>query len=165
MARTVRPVKKDADAAAYDGEILPGVHLVSSAHTGAHGGRVYLCGATGTGNRRAATNAMGMVKTMCFEQMYDSSKRGELLLIDGGLCHWHLRRDGQLTIREIIATRPGAGSAMLDRLRCVARACCIVAKCPADLDSNKWYATKGFLLDHTEQAKSGRGINVWRLTL
>ena len=58
MARTVRPVKKAADAAAYDGEILPGVHLVSSAHTGAHGGRVYLCGATGTGNRRAATNAM-----------------------------------------------------------------------------------------------------------
>lgn len=56
MARTVRPVKRAADAAAYDGEILPGVHLVSSAHTGAHDGRVYLCGAAGMGNRRAATN-------------------------------------------------------------------------------------------------------------
>jgi len=58
MTRTVCPVKKDADAAAYDGEILPGVHLVSSAHTGAHDGRVYLCGAAGMGNRRAATHAM-----------------------------------------------------------------------------------------------------------
>ena len=28
------------------------------------------------------------------------------MLADGGFCHWHLRRRGQLTIREIpIATR------------------------------------------------------------
>ncbi len=102
---------------------------------------------------------------MCFENMYESSKRGELLLVDGGLCHWHLRRDGQLTIREIISTRPGAGSVMLDHLRAVPAALCIVAKCPVDLDSNAWYQRRGFELDHVEQAKSGRGINVWRLEL
>ena len=55
--------------------------------------------------------------TMCFEQLHESSNRNELILIDGGMCHWHLRRDGQLTIREIISTRPGAGSTMLDTLR------------------------------------------------
>ena len=102
---------------------------------------------------------------MCFENLYESSKRGELLLVAGGMCHWHLRRDGQLTIREIISTRPGAGSAMLAHLRTVPGAACIVAKCPADLDSNAWYARRGFVLVGTEQVKSGRGINVWRLTL
>ena len=102
---------------------------------------------------------------MCFENMYESSKRGELLLIDGGMCHWHLRRDGQLTIREIIATRKGAGSAMLAALRMVPGALRIVAKCPVDLASNAWYAGNGFELAATEQAKSGRGINVWRLVL
>lgn len=102
---------------------------------------------------------------MCFEQLYESSQRGELILIDGGMCHWHLRRDGQLTIREIISTRPGAGSAMLDTLRNVTGATCIVAKCPVGLASNAWYAKRGFVLSHTEQAKSGRIINVWRIEL
>ena len=102
---------------------------------------------------------------MCFEQMYESSKRGELLLVDGGMCHWHLRRDGQLTIREIIATRRGAGSEMLAQLRQTAGAACIVAKCPADLPSNDFYRKKGFTLEGTESAKSGREINLWRLNL
>ena len=44
---------------------------------------------------------------MIFETLYESAQRGELLLVNGGMCHWHLRRDGQLTIREIISTRPG----------------------------------------------------------
>lgn len=102
---------------------------------------------------------------MCFENLYESSRRGELLLIDGGMCHWHLRKNGQLTIREIIATRPGAGSEMLILLRQIAGASCIVAKCPADLDGNAWYAAKGFYLFCNERVKSGRWINVWRLEL
>lgn len=102
---------------------------------------------------------------MCFENLYESTKRGELLLIAGGMCHWHLRRDGQLTIREIISQHPGGGTAMLDTLRAVPGACCIVAKCPQDLASNDWYARRGFVLDRIEQAQSGRGINVWRLEL
>lgn len=99
---------------------------------------------------------------MCFENLYESSKRGELLLVAGGLCHWHLRRDGQITIREIISTSSGAGSAMLQKLKGVPGARCIVAKCPADLESNAWYQRRGFVLDGTESAKSGRAINVWR---
>jgi hypothetical protein len=102
---------------------------------------------------------------MCFEQLHESSKRGELLLVDGGMCHWHLRRDGQLTIREIISTKPGAGSTMLARLKTTPGAECIVAKCPADLSANCWYERKGFVLASTEAAKSGRPINVWRLAL
>lgn len=100
---------------------------------------------------------------MIFETLWESAQRGELLLIDGGFCHWHLRRDGQLTIYEIIATRHGAGSEMLAILKTVPAAKCIVAKCPADLESNAWYAKKGFVLERAEHTRSGRGINVWRL--
>ena len=100
---------------------------------------------------------------MIFETLYDSAKRGELLLINGGMCHWHLRRDGQLTIQEIISTRPGAGIEMLGRLLVVPGALSIFAKCPADLPANTWYARRGFELEGVETSKSGRRINLWRL--
>jgi hypothetical protein len=100
-----------------------------------------------------------------FETLWDSARRGELLLIDGGMCHWHLRRDGQLTIREIIAVRRGAGSEMLARLAAVPGARCIVAKCPADLDANAWYVRKGFALARTETTRTGRRVNAWRRDL
>lgn len=102
---------------------------------------------------------------MIFDALYESAQRGELLLIDGGFCHWHLRRDGQLTIREIISTRPGAGSAMLTRLGTTPGATCIVAKCPADLAANGWYQRRGFAHTETETTKTGRKVNVWRLSL
>ena len=100
---------------------------------------------------------------MIFDALYESAQRGELLLIEGGFCHWHLRRDGQLTIREIISTRRGAGREMLARLLCVSGATSIVAKCPADLPSNHWYERRGFDLECVEHSASGRAINVWRL--
>lgn len=102
---------------------------------------------------------------MIFETLFESSQRGELLLVDGGFCHWHLRKDGQLTIREIISTRKGAGSEMLVKLKGTPNATSILAKCPVDLDANGWYKCRGFSLERVEQAKSGRKINVWRMKL
>jgi hypothetical protein len=102
---------------------------------------------------------------MIFETLYEASQRNELLMIDGGFCHWHLRKDGQVTIREIISTRRGAGSKMLETLKNVAGATSILARCPEDLDANRWYQKRGFILEAVEAAKSGRKINVWRLTL
>lgn len=102
---------------------------------------------------------------MIFETLYESAQRGELLLINGGFCHWHLRRDGQLTIREIISTRPGAGSAMLTELMFTPAASSIFAKCPADLPANAWYERHGFLYEGTEITKSGRELKLWRLPL
>ena len=99
-----------------------------------------------------------------FESLHDSAERGELILIDGGYCRWHLRRDGVITIYEILSTRPGAGAAMLAQL--IARQpVAIVAKCPADLPSNAWYLRRGFELSATETTRSGRVLNVWRLAL
>ena len=105
---------------------------------------------------------------MIFETLYASAQRGELMLIDGGLCHWHLRRDGQVTIREIISTRPGAGSKMLRRLIAIAvdsDAACIFAKCPADLPANDWYARRGFDFAGVETTRSGRELKLWRFNL
>ena len=102
---------------------------------------------------------------MIFETLHESARRGELLLIDGGFCHWHLRRDGQLTIREIISTKPGAGSAMLATLKTVPGALSLFAKCPVDLPANDWYRRRGFELERTETTRSGRELNLWRLQL
>lgn len=102
---------------------------------------------------------------MIFETLHESAQRGELLLIDGGFCHWHLRRDGQLTIREIISTKPGAGSEMLFRLKLNLHASSIFAKCPADLPANGWYERMGFVCEGTETTKGGRELKLWRLSL
>lgn len=99
---------------------------------------------------------------MIFETLHDSSKRGELMLVDGGMCHWHLRQDGQLTIREIISTKQGAGSQMLRRLELIPGAESLFAKCPADLPANQWYAVRGFHVETMEIAKSGRKLLHWR---
>lgn len=107
---------------------------------------------------------------MIFETLYESAQKGELLLIEGGMARFHLRRDGQMTLHEILVTRPGIGigTMLLNRLRGIARArsaSCIVAKCPADLPSNGWYKSKGFCLSATEETPTGRKLNVWRLPL
>lgn len=102
---------------------------------------------------------------MIFETLYESAKRGELMLVEDGFCHWHLRRDRQLTIREIISTRRGAGIEMLARLRRVEGATSIFAKCPVDLDANEWYAYRGFVCEGEETTRTGRRLRLWRLQL
>ena len=119
------------------------------------------------GDRLARRGRAGGVRVrggdeVIFETLHESAQRGELLLIDGGFCHWHLRRDGQLTIREIISTRPGAGSEMLAKLKQVGAAS-IFAKCPADLPANQWYERRGFTCEGEEITPSGRRLRLWRL--
>ena len=102
---------------------------------------------------------------MIFDALFESAQRGELLLVDGGFCHWHLRKDGQLTIREIISTRKGAGREILEKLMQAQGATSLLAKCPTDLDANAWYRRRGFDLESVETTKSCRKLNVWRLKL
>lgn len=102
---------------------------------------------------------------MIFTTLWESSKRGELLLVEDGFCHWHLRRDGQLTIREIISLRPGVGQKMLEILKGKPGVKRIVAKCPADLIANAWYARRGFVLERNETTTRGRLLNVWSLNI
>ena len=103
---------------------------------------------------------------MIFEALYESAQRGELLLIDGGYCRYHLKADGFLTIYEIIATKKGSGTKLLNILKCIRYAKWIIARCPADLESNQWYEKKEFTKIATERTiKNNREINVWCLIL
>ena len=109
---------------------------------------------------------------MIFETLNESNDRGELLLVLHGMCHWHLRRDGQITIREIIVQRGhqghGIGRSMVQKLEALgleAGATSLFAKCPVDLPANGWYEAMGFALEGTETTPSGRRLNLWRLTL
>lgn len=99
---------------------------------------------------------------MIFDSLHESSQRGELLLVDGGLCHWHLRRDGQLTIREILSTRKGAGRKMLRRLELTPDATSLFAKCPVRLPANAWYSRQGFHVERLETVNSGAKVMHWR---
>lgn len=103
---------------------------------------------------------------MIFETLWDSARCGELMLVDGGMCHWHLRRDGQITIREIIVLPgrqgEGIGRAMLEQLKQVEGATSIFAKCPVNLEANGWYEAMGFELEAVDEERS-RPLNHWRL--
>jgi GNAT superfamily N-acetyltransferase len=92
-----------------------------------------------------------------------------LILVDGGLCHWHLRKNGQITIREILVLPghrgQGVGTLMLAKLAAVPGAWTIFAKCPEDLPANAWWERQGFADEGTEVTRSGRRLRLWRLRL
>jgi len=119
-------------------------------------------GCADSGRRRDPGRGLAERWKMIFETLYESSQRGELHLIDGGFCHWHLRKDGTLTIYEIISTRPGAGSEMLEMLK-LKGSSSLFAKCPADLEANDWYQRRGFVFEGFETTKTGRLLKLWRL--
>lgn len=103
---------------------------------------------------------------MIFEPLHESNKRGEFF---GAMCHWHLRRDGQVTIREIIVEQNeqghGQGKLFIERLKNIPNAKSLFANCPADLPSNNFYKHLGFVLESKNPTKSGRPMNQWRLYL
>lgn len=105
--------------------------------------------------------------TSVFEDLWESLQAGELIMVDGGLCQFHRHKTDPevLTIYVILASRPGAGTEMLNRLKALPGVKEIRASCPADLPANNWYAKKGFTLVGTERARTGRPINRWVLYL
>jgi len=104
---------------------------------------------------------------MIFEAVWESAQRGELILVDGGMVRFHVRRDGQLTIHELIVLTPrqGIGTRLLDRLKQVPGVVRIAARCPADLAANSWYQARGFQFGGSALTRSNRRINTWYLPL
>lgn len=106
---------------------------------------------------------------MIFDALHGSAERGELILVDGGYCRWHLRHDGQLTIYEILVLPErrgeGIGTAMLETLRAKPKAASIFARCPGHLLSNSWYFKRGFVCEDTTLTRKGTVLASWRLQL
>ena len=107
---------------------------------------------------------------MIFNALHEAAQRGELILIAGGMCRYHLRRDGVLTIREIIVLPYlqgiGFGRAMLDILKTVSGVRVIRAKCPETLvEANGWYRAMGFEVVCIDQTRAGARLIVWELAL
>lgn len=105
---------------------------------------------------------------MIFEALNDAADNGELLLWGNGMCHFHRRKDGVLTIREILvlshARGMGIGSRMLSHLEGLG-AKAIVARCPANLPANGWWGNRGFHKVGEQTTRTGRRVIVWRKEL
>jgi ribosomal protein S18 acetylase RimI-like enzyme len=105
-----------------------------------------------------------------FEALSESAERRELILMEAGMLRFHRRKDGLVTIHEILV-EPGrrrrhVGRRLLDVLKArTPGAVAIVAKCPADLSANGWYRKVGFVQTGAETTRSGREVNLWRLDL
>ena len=99
---------------------------------------------------------------MIFAALSEAADKSELLLVDHGMCRWHLRRDGVIVIREVIvlpeARRKGLGRAMIEHVRRRLPCRKIVAKCPEEYESNACWETIGFTYTGTSN-----GINQWEL--
>ena len=103
---------------------------------------------------------------MIFQTLLEAIERNELMLVEGGFCHWHLCKNGQITIYEIIVLpeyrNKGIAIRILEQLKNARGATNIFAKCPADLEANKWYENRGFICEGKETLKSGKVLNLLR---
>jgi GNAT superfamily N-acetyltransferase len=117
--------------------------------------------------RTNAESDKGVV--MIFEILMEGIQKNEVILVDGGMCHFHVSpKNRRLTIYEIIVLPEkqgkGIGSKLLEQLK-THDVDNIVAKCPADLPSNEWYKAKNFRLAKVDKTKTGREMNTWVLQL
>lgn len=97
---------------------------------------------------------------MLFVALTEAADKGELVLVNGGMCRFHRRRDGVVTIREILVLpgfrRLGIGRRMVEHIIQTCPASPVVARCPIEYESNKFWDAMGFRLD------SGEKVNLWR---
>lgn len=108
---------------------------------------------------------------MIFDILHEFAEKGWLIVVDGGLCRYGIRRDFVLVIYEILVLpekqRQGVGSNILAKLKDAARrhhVTAIMAKCPERLaGANVWYAARGFKKVAVEKTKKGAAVNVWQL--
>jgi GNAT superfamily N-acetyltransferase len=120
-------------------------------------------GVAAVASAAARTTSISSEDSVIFSALYESSCKGELLLSEGGMCHFHLRKDGFVTIKTIIVSPEHQNQGIGKRLvwRAIGNAVGAFVSCPADLPSNDFWEHIGFKLSKTTKSKSGREINLW----
>lgn len=97
---------------------------------------------------------------MIFAALSEAADRGELVLIEGGMCRWHRRRDGVVVVREILVLpthrKEGRGRQMLRIVQRQNPASAVVARCPVGSEANTFWQHMGFA-----PAAGEDGINTW----
>jgi hypothetical protein len=99
---------------------------------------------------------------MIFAALKEAAEKGELILVEGGMCRWHRRRDGVVVIREILVQPwlwgQGIGRRMVEEVRRRNPGCPLLAKCPVGYEANKFWHLLGFV-----EVAQEKGLISWRL--
>lgn len=103
---------------------------------------------------------------MIFSALDEAAARGELILVEDGLCRYHPRKDGVLTIQEIIVLkdyrRKGIGRGIVTAIRTAFPDHVIRAKCPQPLTiANVFWKSIGFSVVRKEKTRKGGVVLVW----
>ncbi len=101
---------------------------------------------------------------MIFAVLSEAAGRGELLLVDGGLCRFRRRKkDGVVVVHEILVLPShrgrGIGRAMIEEVRRRYPGAPIRAVCPLRYSANGFWAHLGFLA----QTQGTRANQTWQL--
>lgn len=99
---------------------------------------------------------------MILVALAEAADRGELLLVEGGMCRFHLRRDGVVVIRELLVLpdcrHEGIGKRLVQEIALRHQGCPLLARCPVTYPSNAFWEAIGF-----ERGPQRRGVNEWWL--
>jgi GNAT superfamily N-acetyltransferase len=95
-----------------------------------------------------------------FVALSEAAERGELLLVPGGMCRFHCRKDGTITIREILVLpgcrKHGIGRGLIRQIVATHPGVLLRARCPTGYEANHFWARLGF-----ELAEEKVGVNLW----
>lgn len=99
---------------------------------------------------------------MIFAVLSEAADRGQLLLVEGGLCRFHRRRDGVVVIRELLVLparrRQRIGRGLVREVLCRAGNRPVQARCPVAYEAGNafWKAMAFHLMAEKD------GINLWQ---
>jgi GNAT superfamily N-acetyltransferase len=97
-----------------------------------------------------------------FVALNEAAQKGKLLLVDGGMLRFHLRRDGVVTIHELIVLpshrRRGIGRRLVQEVRDRYPGAVIRLTCPGEYEANRFWRAMGFGI---AAYKPGGRLAVW----